>query len=213
MNPKDQIAATKLPLELFPSTAIAVGCVAFLEGKLKYGRMNWRAQPVYGSVYFGAMLRHISLWFEGEDFDPDSLVPHLGSGLACNAILVDAGASGTLIDDRQYGSSQGYRDLVKSLLPAIEHLQALHKDRSPTHYSQAMEKPETSIFELNPADLRIDSWSSKPRSVFAVNPPNGVKIEHLPSGTIIYEDSERSQHQNRALALTRLREALNERAS
>lgn len=208
MNPKDQIAATKLPLELWPSTATAVGCVAFLEGKLKYGRMNWRAQPVYGSVYFGAMLRHISLWFEGEDFDPDSLVPHLGSALACGAILVDAGASGTLIDDRQYGLSQGYRDLVKSLLPVIEHLQKLHAERSPTHYSRAMEKPETQNFELDPKDLRINTWSSKHGWIEHAR-SQGIQITHIPTGIIIREDSERSQHQNRALALNRLREALN----
>jgi mutator protein MutT len=132
-NPKDVAGANKLPLHLWPGTASAVGCLAFLSGALKYGRNNWRATQVLASVYISALKRHAEGYYEGEDIDPDEGIPHLSGVLACAAILVDAKAAGTLIDDRQFPG--GYRSLVGELTPHVERLKKLHEGKSPKHYA------------------------------------------------------------------------------
>lgn len=80
-NPKDLIGSSKLPLSLWPATATAMGCLAFLDGALKYGRSNFRAVGVRASIYVDAAKRHLDAWFEGEEFDPDSSLPHLSHAL------------------------------------------------------------------------------------------------------------------------------------
>jgi hypothetical protein len=99
-NPKDLIGSNKAPLHLWPMSATTLGALALLDGALKYGRGNWRHIGVKASIYVDALFRHTTKWFEGEDNDTDSGLPHLAHALACLAILVDAKASGQLNDDR-----------------------------------------------------------------------------------------------------------------
>lgn len=131
-NPKDVIGSGKLPLHLWPTTASAMGCIALLNGALKYGRSNWRKIGVRASVYVDACQRHLAAWFEGEESDEEG-VPHLASALACIAILVDCEACGLLKDDRQFPG--GHRDLVESLTPHVERLKRLHGSKSPQHFT------------------------------------------------------------------------------
>lgn len=133
-NPKDLIGSGKLPLHLWPATATAMGCIAFLNGMLKYGRGNWRAVGVRASVYLDAQERHMKKWAEGEECDEEG-VPHLASALACIAILVDAQAAGKMNDDRVLAG--GYVKLVEQLTPLVAQLKELHKGRTPRHYSIA----------------------------------------------------------------------------
>lgn len=134
-NPKDAIGSDKLPMHLWPETATALGCLALLEGALKYGRSNFRAIGVRASIYIDALNRHANAWFEGEDNDPDSGLPHLAHALACLAILVDAEAAGKLNDDRQIKG--GYRSYVNLLTPHVARLKTLHAGKTPKHYTIA----------------------------------------------------------------------------
>ena len=131
-NPKDIVGSDKLPLHLWPTTATAMGCIALLNGALKYGRSNWRAVGVRASIYTDACQRHLAAWFEGEECDEEG-VPHLSAALACLAILVDAQAAGKLHDDRQFPG--GHRKLLDSLTPHVKRLKSLHADKSPKHWS------------------------------------------------------------------------------
>jgi hypothetical protein len=132
-NPKDLIGSDKLPLHLWPETASALGSLALLDGALKYGRSNFREIGVRSSIYFDACRRHLQFWFEGEDDDPDSRLPHLAHALACLAIIVDAEAAGKLNDDRMVRG--GYRELMNELAPHVPRLKLLHAGKSPKHYS------------------------------------------------------------------------------
>ena len=132
-NPKDLIGCDKLPLHLFPRTAVVLGCLAFLDGGLKYGRSNWRKAGVRASIYYDALNRHMDAWFEGEDLDPDSGLPHLAHALACIAILIDAQFSDKLKDDRMYPSK--YREWVNKLTPYVKKLKEKHKDKNPKHWT------------------------------------------------------------------------------
>lgn len=132
-NPKDLIGSGKLPLHLFPASAISAGCLAFLEGALKYGRANWRAAGVRASIYKDALDRHMVRWFEGENIDPDSGIPHLAKALACIAILIDAEAAGKLEDDRMIQG--GTIDLIETLTPTIKVLKERYGHINPKHFT------------------------------------------------------------------------------
>jgi len=132
-NPKDAIAANKLPLHLWPATATAMGCIGMLEGREKYGRSNFRSLGALASVYVDALKRHMDAWMEGEDVAPDSGVPHLANALSCLAIIVDTQAAGVLTDDRNVEG--GYRKLVESLTPHVARIVEMHADKQPKHYT------------------------------------------------------------------------------
>jgi hypothetical protein len=134
-NPKDAIGSGKLPLHLWPTTATALGSLGLLDGMLKYGRSNYRAIGVRASIYYDAASRHLNAWFEGEECDPDSGLPHLAHALACLAIIVDAEAAGKLNDDRM--APGGYRTLLNRLTPHVARLKELHAGKAPRHYTIA----------------------------------------------------------------------------
>jgi len=132
-NPKDVIGSNKIPIHLWPTTATLMGTMALLDGALKYGRTNYRAVGVRASIYYDALMRHSMAWFEGEENDPDSGLPHLAHALACLAIIVDADAKGCLTDDRVFPG--GYRKCLTQLTPYVQKLKELHKDKNPKHYT------------------------------------------------------------------------------
>jgi hypothetical protein len=133
-NPKDVISRGKLPLELVPDSMRVFAALGFLEGALKYGRFNWRIAGVRASVYRSAMDRHLSKWWNGEDKDPFTGIPHLASALACIAIILDADVSGKLTDDRPPG-----QPLLSTLIDAtqdnVAKLNELFKDHNPKQYT------------------------------------------------------------------------------
>lgn len=134
-NPKQTFGDKKVPLHLFPTTAIAGGCLAFLEGNLKYGRDNFRVAPVEAMTYVRACDGHMKAYEEGRDIDPDSGLPELWKALACIAILIDATEAATLIDNRKYPG--GYLKMIPECEAHVERLRALHADKNPVHYSIA----------------------------------------------------------------------------
>ena len=132
-NPKDTIGSDKVPLHLWPTTATAYGSLALLDGACKYGRSNYRAIGVRASIYYDALSRHMARWFEGEDNDPESGLPHLSHVLACAAILVDAIAAGKLNDDRMIQG--GYLSTLRDANSMVKGIKDKYRDRTPKHYT------------------------------------------------------------------------------
>lgn len=130
-NPKDAIGCRKLPLELVPDTLRAYAALAFFEGASKYGRFNWRVAGVRASIYRAALERHLAKWWNGEDADPKTKVPHLASVIACAGIILDAEICGKLTDDRPPRAPVG--DLIDSLAAAIEHLKDEFEEHPTPH--------------------------------------------------------------------------------
>lgn len=108
LNPKDFVGIKKVPFSTIPAEVTAEVGLAFLEGALKYGKHNWRVSGVRASVYYDALLRHVTDWWEGTDSDPDSGLNHLVKGLACLYILRDSQRVGRLIDDRPPSLPSGW---------------------------------------------------------------------------------------------------------
>jgi len=100
VNPKDKIGLAKPQIHLVPPSAIIYFAKAMENGAKKYGPYNWRNHPVNYTVYLSAMLRHILQLIDGEDIAKDSNTHHLAHIGASAAILLDALATGNLIDDR-----------------------------------------------------------------------------------------------------------------
>lgn len=134
-NPKDAIGSDKVPMHLWPNTATVLGAMGLLDGALKYGRSNWRAVGIRASIYYDAVDRHMAAWFEGEDIDPDSGLPHLAHALASIAIIVDAIAGDRFRDDRMVRG--GYRALINDVTPDVARLKKKHAKHSPHHYTIA----------------------------------------------------------------------------
>jgi hypothetical protein len=136
-NPKDAIGSNKLPLELVPDVIPAYAAIGFLEGATKYGRFNWRVAGVRSSIYVAAARRHLSKYWNGEDTDPDTGVPHLASVLACIGIILDADVSGKLTDDRPPKQLLG--PVIAKLEELVPKLKSLHADKNPHQYTIADE--------------------------------------------------------------------------
>ncbi len=132
-NPKDLVAVTKLDLGLVPDSLVVAAAVAFAEGALKYGRYNWRIAGVRSSVYNAALRRHLSKWWNGENSDPETLVPHLASVIACAGILIDAELADKLTDDRPPTAYLAQQ--IREAEAVLAHLKALFKDHSPIQYT------------------------------------------------------------------------------
>lgn len=100
LDPKGIAGKKKPQLQLVPPIIIESMAAALAIGADKYGPWNWRENKVEIMTYLGAMKRHIDAVLEGEDLDPESGTHHLGHVAAGCAIVLDAAAQHTLVDNR-----------------------------------------------------------------------------------------------------------------
>jgi hypothetical protein len=120
-NPKDAVGVRKAPLSCVPSQPVLEMGLAMMEGARKYGRHNYRIAGVRASVYYDAAIRHLMAWYEGEDTDPDSGIPHLAKAMACLCVIRDSVLRGNCVDDRPPSMELGWQsDLNKKASDLID---------------------------------------------------------------------------------------------
>jgi hypothetical protein len=130
-NPKDMVGMRKAPMSTVPANVLAEVGVAMLEGASKYGRHNYRAVGVRGSVYYDGTMRHLMDWWEGEDIDPDSGMSHITKAITSLIVLRDAMIQGKFTDDRPPRSKPFYPSLNACAAAIVDR----YADRNPTHYT------------------------------------------------------------------------------
>lgn len=134
-NPKDMVGVRKAPMSTVPANVLAEIGVAMLEGASKYGRHNYRAVGVRGSVYYDGVMRHLMAWWEGEDIDADSGMSHVTKAITSLVVLRDAMMQGKFTDDRPPRAAPFYPSLNTGAASIIDR----YADRNPTHYTITFE--------------------------------------------------------------------------
>ena len=76
----------KVRLELLPPEALWGTSKVLTFGAKKYADRNWEKGINYSRVY-GAMLRHMTAWWMGEDLDPETGLSHLHHAACCASFL------------------------------------------------------------------------------------------------------------------------------
>lgn len=73
-----EIKRRKIDMSLLPLGALQDAVSAYQVGVDKHGRDSWRNGMPY-SVCHAAMLRHLTAWQDGEDFDPVDGQSHMSA--------------------------------------------------------------------------------------------------------------------------------------
>lgn len=120
-NPKHAVGALKPGLHAIPPVALLLLGQVMQHGAAKYGLMNWRKTRISASTYYDAMQRHLLAWWDGQDNDPDSGLPHLAHVMASCALALDAEQCETLDDDRPVPGQAAalIAELVQKIIEAL----------------------------------------------------------------------------------------------
>lgn len=99
-NPKTILGQAKPRMSDTPTQSVRMLGQVHTMGAEKYGAFNWREHNVSSTVYYDAAMRHLMAYFDGENLDAESGLPHLAHVMACASILIDADHHGSLNDNR-----------------------------------------------------------------------------------------------------------------
>jgi len=105
----------KLRTDLLPPDVLEAMAQILTDGADRYGDRNWE-QGMKWSRPYGALLRHILSWWQGEDTDPDSGRPHLWHALCCVSFLVAYEQRKIGQDDRPPDSHQDKKKQREQIL-------------------------------------------------------------------------------------------------
>lgn len=124
-NPKDAAGSHKTPISDVPLGVIMEVGLGMREGASKYGRFNFRQDPVEASCYIDALFRHIVDWWEGEDVDEASGLSHVTKAICTLVVLRDAESTGMMIDDRPKPLNKGIISILNEIHQECQKKQSL----------------------------------------------------------------------------------------
>jgi hypothetical protein len=86
-------------IDLVPPAAITAAARVFTYGARKYGDHNWKDGIAFSRLY-SALWRHMLAWWDGENLDVESGLPHLSHALVNLCMIIDLQENLSECDDR-----------------------------------------------------------------------------------------------------------------
>jgi hypothetical protein len=130
-------------------------------GAQKYGPYNWRDSSVAATVYLAAGQRHIAAFLDGENTDPESGASHLAHAAACMGILIDAFATGNVVDDRPKPGRAAAMMAGETPFAALDRAMSWAQDEAQIHRAAQGQNPEG---PLSPQESKLFCQEVKERA-------------------------------------------------